>query len=599
MKPKILFFLALFISQLFHAQSKSELKWWRPSSSSFEVIEGRAWSENLESEFDRFPIEFKEKVRKPVWNLSKNSAGLSIRFKSNSSKISIKYKLKGELAMLHMPATGVSGLDLYAKNSNGDWIWVQGQRNIAKESRYNFENLNPNDKYHKNGREYKLFLPLYNSIDSLQIGVPENVIFEPLAVRKEKPIVVYGTSIAQGACASRPGMAWTAILERKMDRPLINLGFSGNGRLEEEILNQIKEIEAKVFILDCLPNLGPNEYRTIADAKELMLNAVRILRVNDSITPILLVEHIGFSDRSMHATRENNILELNNSAKEAFTVLLDEGVGNLHLLTREEINLSIDATVDGIHPNDLGMQQYANAYEKKLRIVIKEPLGLISTTIPVTQDRDGSVYDWNARHQLILENNKKNPPKICFIGNSIVHQWGGVPNMNVVNGADSWKVNLEKLGVRNFGYGWDRIENVLWRVYHDELEGYKAEEVLIKISTNNLHLNTDSEIIMGLQSLISAVEERQPKAKIIMVGILPRRNNETRIEQLNLKIEDLAIKNGNKYLSIGNVLLKEDGKIDEELFRDGLHPNSKGYEKLGPLIKKYLMRKLEKLKSPL
>jgi len=598
MKTKILIFIAVIAFQYTFAQSTTNLSWWSPSSSPFEVVEGRAWSDNLESELDRLPLRFKEKVREPLWNLSKNSAGLSIRFKSNSPSISVKYKLKGSIAMSHMPATGVSGLDLYAKNSDGEWMWVQGQRNIGKESSYKFSNLDPNDKYHKKGREYKLLLPLYNTVDSLQIGVPKDVLFEPLKVRKEKPIVVYGTSITQGACASRPGMAWTAILERKMDRPLINLGFSGNGRLESEMIDEIKTIDAKVYILDCLPNLGPNHIKTLDEVKDRILLSVKSLRNKNLETPILLVEHGGYTDGDLHPSRKKVYVDLNKTMKKAYEQLLSEGIENVYLLIKEEINLGLDTMVDGTHPSDLGMQQYANAYEKKLRGILNEPVGNVSTTIPVTQDRDGSVYDWSSRHQSILENNKENPPKICFIGNSIVHQWGGVPGMAVVNGADSWTSNLEKLGVQNFGYGWDRIENVLWRVYHDELDGFEAEEVLLKISTNNLHLNSDGEIIIGLQSLISAVEVRQPKAKIIMVGILPRRDNEKRVAELNLKIEDLARKNSNKYLSIGNVLLKEDGKIDESLFRDGLHPNAKGYEKLGPQINKYLMRKLEKLKSP-
>lgn len=89
----------------------------------------------------------------------------------------------------------------------------------------------------------------------MQVGVPGNALFNPMAIREEKPIVVYGTSIAQGGCASRPGMAWPALVGRKLDRPLINLGFSGNGRLEKEVIDLIAEIDAKVYVLDCLPNL--------------------------------------------------------------------------------------------------------------------------------------------------------------------------------------------------------------------------------------------------------------------------------------------------------------------------------------------------------
>ncbi len=119
------------------------------------------------------------------------------------------------MAMLHMPATGVSGVDLYAKNSDGKWLWCKGNYSFADTINYNFRNITPNDNYHKMGREYHLYLPLYNSVEWMEIGTEEDALFEPIPIRKEKPIVVYGTSIAQGGCASRPGMAWTSILERK------------------------------------------------------------------------------------------------------------------------------------------------------------------------------------------------------------------------------------------------------------------------------------------------------------------------------------------------------------------------------------------------
>jgi hypothetical protein len=151
--------------------------------------------------------------------------------------------------MPHMPATGVSGVDMYAKNSVGDWLWLRGRYSFGDTIQYNFFEINPKDTYHENGREYHLYLPLYNSIKWLEIGYEDGTHFEPLPIRPEKPIVVYGTSIAHGACASRPGMAWASILERKMDRPLINLGFSGNGRLENEALDFISEIDAVLYVL--------------------------------------------------------------------------------------------------------------------------------------------------------------------------------------------------------------------------------------------------------------------------------------------------------------------------------------------------------------
>ena len=582
------FFLALSFN--LNSQEHVEKTWWNPSTSSIKVIEGRAWKDVGDFNYNRLPSIAKDSVRDQVWNLSKHSAGLSINFTSNSQNISVRYKVKGGHAMPHMPSTGVSGVDLYVKNNDGEWLWNRGRYNFGDTITYNFNSLNIKDPHHDKGRAYKLYLPLYNEVEWLEIGTEQNTIFTPNEKRKEKPIVVYGTSIAQGACASRPGMAWTSILERKLDNPVINLGFSGNGRLEDEVLNFITEIDAEVFVLDCLPNLTRYSKNNTQFVYDRIIASVRKLRERHANTPILLVEHSGYSDGSTNQERYDTYSVLNTILQNAFKALRKEGVQDVYTLTKEELDLGLDSYVDGTHPNDLGMLQQASAYEKSIRKILNRPKGAIVTKIPVTQNRDANVYNWNLRHQYILETNQKKAPKICFIGNSIVHQWGGVPNMSIANGAKSWSKYFKELDVKNFGYGWDRIENVLWRIYHGELDGFEAEQVIVKIGTNNLHLNTDNEIIEGLKFLIDAIKFKQPTAKIKLIGILPRRGEETRVDTLNTLIEAVSKTLNVSYLSIGNVLLTTDKKIDESLFRDGLHPNEKGYSKLAPQIKNYLLK---------
>lgn len=246
--------------------------------------------------------------------------------------------------------------------------------------------------------------------------------------------------------------------------------------------------------------------------------------------------------------------------------------------------------VDGVHPTDLGMMEYANAYEKKLRSILKETTGNYSTTKPVTQSREPAMYNWETRHNELLEMNLSNPPKICFFGNSITHYWGGLPEAKLKNGSDSWDEYLGDLSVQNFGFGWDRVENVLWRIYHDELDGFNAEQVVFMLGTNNLHLNSNEEIIAGLEMVVQAVKNRQPHARILFIGIYPRRNNEERVAELNLQISQLAGKQNLDYMNIGDLFLGEDGKIIESLFKDGLHPNEKGYAKIAPEIRMHLTK---------
>src|SRR5690606_5312217 len=131
------------------------------------------------------------------------------------------------------------------------------------------------------------------------------------APRKEKPVIVYGTSIAQGGCASRPGMAWTAILERKLGIPMINLGFSGNGQLEKELIDLIAEIDASVFVLDCLPNLGGFKPEEV---NKRILASVNTLREKHPKTPIILTDHAGFTENRMDAAVRRTIMTSNQTS---------------------------------------------------------------------------------------------------------------------------------------------------------------------------------------------------------------------------------------------------------------------------------------------
>jgi hypothetical protein len=175
-------------------------------------VEGRAWPEMDRLRwFDRFPAAAQKTVTSAVWNLSRDSTGMMVRFRTDASAIHVHYKVaKANLGMPHMPATGVSGVDLYARDDAGKWRWVQVTRPATQEIKAEvIKELAPGF------REYAAYLPLYNGVEFLHIGVPKGARFEGLAPRTAKPIVFYGTSITHGACASRPGMVHTAILGRR------------------------------------------------------------------------------------------------------------------------------------------------------------------------------------------------------------------------------------------------------------------------------------------------------------------------------------------------------------------------------------------------
>ncbi len=570
----------LFIISLFIFQANAQIKWTNPLDIKYPVIQNQGFGEEISQTYTRLPQRAKGVIRDAVWNLSENSSGLAIYFYTNAPQLYIRYKVKGPLNMPHMPTTGVSGVDLYRVNSDGDAHFCFGNYSFGDTIRYSFDHLEK-DIHHKRGAEYRLYLPLYNSVEWMEIGIPENAELKFVQATTEKPIVLYGTSIAQGACASRPAMAWGNILQRKLDYPLINLGFSGNGRLEPEVLNLINDIDAKLYILDCMPNLTNLSEDEIS---QKVIQAVLQIRSKHSV-PILLIDHAGNSNGETDSTSYNRYIKTNQAQRIAYEQLMANHIKDLYYLSHDELDFPKDGWVDYVHPSDFGMQQQARVVEEKVREILHMPIGSITTTQPVTQRREPDLYEWKERHEAFLEHVRKKSPKAVILGNSITHYWSGEPEHPQKNGPKSWDKYMRKAGFQNLGCGWDRIENVLWRVYHGELDDYEAEKVVLMIGTNNMGLNSDAEIVDGLRFLLSAISQRQSKAQIKVIGILPRRGNEKWVREINKSIRQMTEAGGYTFTDVGDAFLTSDGTIDEALFiGDGLHPNEKGYQRIAPQI---------------
>lgn len=571
------------------AQNDKDYTWWNPATNAFPTIEGQAWPGTVKNFYDRLPAKAEQQVRKDVWNLSRHSAGLYIKFNSDAKDIVVRYTAinRDNYAMPHMPATGVSGIDLYAIDHSGKWVWAPGKYSFGDTITYKFSNMEVDKEYRSRNFEFRLFLPLYNGVSWMEIGVPKGNSFQPLPLTKEKPIVFYGTSILQGGCASRPGLAWTSMVERRLDCPVINLGFSGNGRLETEVIDLINEVDAKLYVLDCIPNMVHSGLFSDEVLASRITNSITSIRQKHPDAPILLAAHSLSSHSGIIDSSRNINSEISNAIQtRVYDSLKNSGIQNLYLLTSKDIGFDIDATVDGVHPNDIGMRYYADAYTKIIRSVLHEEEGANTSMKPVIQTRDG--YDWRGRHEAIKALNLTDPPQNVFIGNSIIHFWAGKPDAGIIRGEDSWNKYLAPLGVRNMAFGWDRIENALWRIYHGELDGIHPKHIVIMLGTNNLQMNTDVEIIAGLRHLLKAIYLRQPKTSILLSGIFPRSNLETRIAKLNTQIAMLAAQEKVKFVNPGKVLLAPNGRINEAWFSDGVHPNATGYNKLAPILAGYL-----------
>ena len=264
--------------------ASAQTRWMNPLQQGENTIHGRWWNSELKDNYHRMTPRAEGKVRSAVWRLSKQSAGLSVCFHTNAPSIRVRYKVTGGLNMFHMPTTGVSGVDLYATDAKGQLRWCASKFNLSYKDTINYEfkdltYFTGEDE----GYDFELFLPLYNEVSWMEIGVDEDHELRFIPASAEKPIVVYGTSIAQGACASRTGMAWTNIVHRESGYPVINLGFSGNGQLEKETFEFLSEIDARIFIIDCMPLSCTSSEITFCLSGSILLTDTIILPVCASI----------------------------------------------------------------------------------------------------------------------------------------------------------------------------------------------------------------------------------------------------------------------------------------------------------------------------
>jgi hypothetical protein len=333
-------------------------------------IHGQGWK-NEQRPFNRLPQKAKNKVREVVWNLGKHAAGLSLEFTSNATLIEFRYVVENELAYPHMPATGKSGIDLYTYYDKQEF-WVKGNYQFKDTIYYSYKGIAPVEHKEDPNRKYKLYLPLYNSVKWMEFRTNPSAPLNFVPPSNTQPIVIYGTSIAQGACATRPGMAWSNIVARQLEQPVINLGFSGNGRLETPIIDLINELKPALVILDCLPNFYLNGKHTLLQVKERVLQSVAQIRKQHPNTPILFTQHMGYAEAPIQTKKAEAYQALNQTLIETYHQLREKGHTNLYMLSKEEIGLDHNSYVDGTHPNDMGMLSYAEAYLKKIAKILPE-----------------------------------------------------------------------------------------------------------------------------------------------------------------------------------------------------------------------------------
>ncbi|NMO94271.1 SGNH/GDSL hydrolase family protein [Paenibacillus lemnae] len=336
-------------------KNSEQLRWHSPLEAPFHIA-GFPWLAE-DGIYRRLPLASSEVVPPAVDTLAYCTAGGQIRFRTNSSRLVIRVRLAGPANMYHMAPTGQCGVDCY--------IGEQGEQNFITTAKLKpAESEYESQLYHwESPREVAvtLNLPLYQGVEEVWIGVDQDAVLSPApAYASSRPVIIYGTSITQGGCASRPGMAYPNILSRMIPMEFVNLGFSGNGKGEPELAQIMADIEdPAMFILDYEGNTGKSE--NIAGTLPAF---IQILRDRHPEVPILVVSRICTAEDQFYSERR----ELNDTRRliqiQNVEQRRTEGDQHIHFVDGSELlgnDFVNDCTVDGTHPTDLGFLRMAQS----------------------------------------------------------------------------------------------------------------------------------------------------------------------------------------------------------------------------------------------
>lgn len=325
---------------------------YRPASSLRIVGKG---FEDTESFYDRLPASAREGCREELWTLSTNSAGIAVRFRTASTAIAVKWTLRQNFHMNHMTGVGIRGVDLYRLTDKGWRFAGVGRPSSGSECRSMIiENMAPEQA------EYMLYLPLYDGVSDVQIGIdPDASLDMPQAPspRADRTVVFYGTSITQGGCANRAGMCYTSILSRQLDFEAINLGFSGNARLDSNIAELMASLDPTVYFLDFVPNCTAE---MIAERAVAFIETIRRAHPD---TPIIMADSYDFPPSQFDLEQRR---QLDAKTVEMRKVCEHFSTDRNFVFIEGASYCDDECSVDGAHLTDMGFKAMADHYAQYL-----------------------------------------------------------------------------------------------------------------------------------------------------------------------------------------------------------------------------------------
>lgn len=327
-------------------------------------LRGLAWpTENRKRRnFRRLPDRAAAGLSEGVQVLSHCPAGVFVSFFTDASAISVRMT-QGDLEpMDHMPATGMSGAELYLR-VGPTWHPMAVARPALDQITFTRALV---EDAPKERREYRLYLPLYKKLDALELGFSPRAVVEPSpASPGAKPVFFYGTSITQGGCANTAGSDFVSLTGRLLDAEVINFGFSGSGRGEPEVARLIREVKAEIFVLDFIANAE------LATLPKVLPEFIRILREKHPRTPIVLISCPDFDPLLWNPKYRDEQDAKRDVVMRVYVQGKEQGDRHLHYIDGPGLLPSglTGAYVDGTHPTSHGFAIMAERLAPQLRVI--------------------------------------------------------------------------------------------------------------------------------------------------------------------------------------------------------------------------------------
>ncbi len=343
---------------------------WRMVNAQDLRIINKAWN-NTGRQYARLPEELKDSVSEALWDRAQCSSGIGVRFATDSKRIGVNYRLLWNTHMIHMADTGLKGTDLYIWEGDSCWRHVNTNRPYLKNDSLKMCDATYVERMDGKMHEYMIYMPLYDGIEELWVKVDSGATITkgaPQLIRDDRKIVAYGTSILQGGCASRTGMAATNIISRELNCEVANLGFSGQGKMDYCVARKMAEIpDADIYLLDPVPNC------TEMMCDTLTYDFVKILRDARPEAKIVMIDGPIYP-YARYDSHFGSYLPAKNAAfRRNYEKLAAENPENIYYI--DSVNLDgveDDGTVDGVHLTDLGFRHYADKVLPVLRALLPQ-----------------------------------------------------------------------------------------------------------------------------------------------------------------------------------------------------------------------------------